>query len=280
MKCYPDNPLLAKLADADIDCQFTSGTADFISRLWRQRHNLLVHSHGYKAGIVSRLVGRIANIPTVSTFHSGDVGKGKVRLYSKLDDLTAGLAPGIVVSRAIGERLSAPHVLIPNFVDLPPGQLSTEAGRGIAFVGRLSEEKGPDLFCAMAEQVTEHTGQNPVMMFGDGPLRASLQSRYGNCVAFEGFTDMNLHWHRVGLLCISSRDEGLPYVALEAMARGIPVAAFDVGGLSTLIRKPENGWLVNALDVDGLSQAVRQWVSMAKSQKQIMAEAVQRLIMG
>jgi len=59
---------------------------------------------------------------------------------------------------------------------------------------------------------------------------------------------------------VEGRGEGVPKVALEAMARGVPVVASDVGGIRTLITHEANGLLVPPGDERELVDAVsRLW---------------------
>ena len=194
------------------------GVRDLGIALRRDRPSL-VHTHGYKAGIVGRLVCRWNRVPVVSTFHSGDRGRGKLRFYTMLDELTAGLAPSIAVSGEIGNRLFARATVIPNFVAISQVRAAPKRERKIvAFVGRLSEEKGPEIFCRFADRLPSLEFH----VFGDGPMRRELEAS-SNRPVFKGLVaDMNLVWPNIDLLCITSRTEGLPLVALEAMSRGIP----------------------------------------------------------
>ncbi len=107
----------------------------------------------------------------MSTYHAGEPGPGMVRYYNILNRATAGLAGGIVaVSRPIAGRLPRRTRVIDNLVPLAaaPTQWTRDAG----FVGRLSLEKCPDLFCRLSEQVP---GVDFVV-YRDGPLRAELQA--------------------------------------------------------------------------------------------------------
>jgi glycosyltransferase involved in cell wall biosynthesis len=60
-------------------------------------------------------------------------------------------------------------------------------------------------------------------------------------------------WRDLDVLLISSRAEGLPMVALEALAHGIPVIANRVGALPDVLQHGRTGWLYD----DNLDQAVR-----------------------
>ncbi|GAM60045.1 glycosyltransferase sypH [Vibrio ishigakensis] len=62
---------------------------------------------------------------------------------------------------------------------------------------------------------------------------------------------MSSVYPRLDLLLITSRYEGLPMTALEAMARGVPVASLDVGDISKLVKHNQNGFVVS--DVEALA---------------------------
>lgn len=271
---YQGNPLYQLLDKQQINYRFCGSLKGYWQQLRRQRHNIILHTHGYKAGIVGRVMAKLQGIPVLSTYHSGDMGRGKVWFYSLLDQLTAGLADRIAVSDPIKKRLPQGTKMIPNFIDVAKKGRTERIEEGtlfkplqVAFVGRLSVEKGPDQFCQMAamwysENPAEFKPPVDFVVYGDGPERAQLASDYQGTVQFKGHVNMKDHWQNVDVLCISSRNEGLPYAALEAMALGIPVVSFDVGGIGELISDPSLGWLVEAGDVVQLKQALADWYAL------------------
>ena len=234
----------------------------------------LVHTHGYKAGLLGRLACRLAGVPVVSTFHSGDPGRGRVRLYDALDRWSAPLAPAIAVSGEIATRIRGGATCIDNFVPLPAHAADPNATR-VAFVGRLAEEKGPQHYCSVAAAI----GDGRFDLFGDGPLRSELEPAYGNAVTFHGAVDdMPGRWPGIGLLCMTSRHEGLPMAALEALAHGIPVATFAVGGLPDLIEHGRNGWLVTPGDTAAMTATVAAWRRLPEPARREMALAARATI--
>jgi len=201
----------------------------------------IIHTHGYKAGIIGRSLCKVLSKTVVSTFHSGEKGNFKVQFYCWLDRFTAKRVPCISVSKEISKTLNASSEIIQNFVDIPSQPYSLSDGNEVAFVGRFSHEKGPDNFIELAKALPEYN----FSMYGSGPLFDEINSARPDNVKLVGqVKSMVPYWHRIKFLCITSREEGLPLVALEAMARGIPVVTFDVGGLSTVVQNRVNGWLV------------------------------------
>ena len=256
---YGDHPLRTALDQAGIAHETLAGGFGGLCRALRRRRPAVLHTHGYKAGILGRLAARLAGRPVVSTFHAGEPGTGRLRLYVELDRLTARLGRRIAVSAAIAKTLPAPVALIANFVALPDAAQLAGPHDRVGFVGRLSFEKGPDLFCALAQRLP---GQR-LTVYGDGPMRAELEARHGAEVTFLGrVVPMAPHWPEIGLLVMSSRHEGLPLAALEAMAHGVPVAAFAVGGLPDLIEPGHNGFLAPAGDLEALATAIDGWAKL------------------
>lgn len=256
------NPWLRQLQAADIPYRHLDGRLrTLIGALQADRPSLL-HTHGYKAGILGRAAARIAGVPVVSTFHSGERGPFPVGAYEFLDDWTSFLGARIAVSPRICDRLPYSSRVIPSYVktgaDAPVAPLARLAG----FVGRLSVEKGPDLFCriAAASQAEPLLRGVEWHVWGDGPMRAELEAEYAGVVTFHGVaTDMDRVWPRIGLLVMPSRFEGVPLSALEAAANGIPVLASAVGGLPSVIDAGRTGWLFGVGDIAGALRGARQW---------------------
>lgn len=230
------HPLIGKLQQIDSTthkrCRYLSAKGSLITLHEYFLGTLsLVHTHGYKAGITARLIGLITGTPVVSTYHNGDPGTGKLKLYNVIDKFTSFLSLNIAVNQMISKSLKKCKV-ISNFVNsVDKKRLHKELNtrKTIAFVGRLSYEKGPDLFAEITKDI-----EHPVTVFGDGPMMVSLKSQYSH-IEFKGMCDMDEYWQDIRVVIMPSRYEGLPLAALEAMARGIPVIASDAGALPELI---------------------------------------------
>lgn len=263
---YGPHPLRDRLENEGFDVACMGGSFAGLLAKMKAETPALIHTHGYKAGILGRISARLTHTPVVSTYHAGEPGAGIVRVYNWLDKLSAPLCGGLIaVSEVIAAQLPSRTRVINNFVPIAesPGTPATD----IAFVGRLSHEKGPDRFCEIAQRCPGLS----FAVYGDGPMMFDLQPGPEN-VTFHGPQDgMDQVWPRVGLLCISSRNEGLPMAALEAMANGIPVASFELGALPGLIQNDSNGWIVPPDDIAAMASVIRKWASLAPEQQAAMS---------
>lgn len=221
-----------------------------VARILRQAGGL-AHCHGYHADLIGWRAGALSRRPLISTVHGFTGGGWKNRLYERLDRWALSRFDAVVaVSAPLREHLMAQGIggqrvhLIPNAWpgSEPPypraegrAMLGLPAeGAVVGWIGRLTEEKGPDLFVdAMAKLPPEVTAS----VLGDGALRASLAAR-----AHAAGLAARIRWHGVvpraarllgafDVLVLSSRTEGTPMILLEAMAAGVPVVATAVGGV-------------------------------------------------
>jgi glycosyltransferase involved in cell wall biosynthesis len=116
-----------------------------------------------------------------------------------------------------------------------------------AYVGRVAVEKNIDAFLKM-----DWTGSKIVV--GDGPERARLAKQYPNAI-FMGYRfgeDLARHLAAADVMVFPSRTDTFGLVNLEAMACGVPVAAYPVTGPIDVI---EDG-VTGCLDAD-LAAAAR-----------------------
>lgn len=254
------NPWLDQLHDAGLDPLILGNTVSSLYTAMRRDRPTLVHTHGYKAGVLGRPVALACGIPTVSTFHSGERGEFPVNVYFALDRWTSFPAHRISVSEAIKAKLPYPSTWAPSYVFTPPPAPRTALPRRVGFIGRLSPEKGPDLFCELARRSPPGIEWH---VYGDGHMRADLERRYGECVRFHGVVrDVGAALETLGLVAMTSRFEGLPLVALESLSAGVPVLASRVGGVPTAVVDGRTGWLFEAEDLDGATKGLERWLAL------------------
>ncbi|MFT6984552.1 MAG: glycosyltransferase involved in cell wall biosynthesis [Psychromonas sp.] len=268
------HPLRDQLQQAGIAHTTLDGGLLTLFHKLRKERPALLHTHGYKAGIYGRLSAWINNVPVFSTYHAGEIGRGKMAFYDRLDRLTAVFADHLfAVSPQISKRLPGTVNVFDNFVN--NNHLNDSTGQQIAFVGRVSCEKGPDYFAYLAERISD----TPFHLYGDGPQLNALKEYCPDNLHLHGQQrNMDAVWPQIGLLVITSRYEGLPMAALEAMARGIPVLAFRVGALDKLIQHNYNGWLIEQGDIEQLALQIVHWQKISVTDKQSFQAAAKKVI--
>jgi glycosyltransferase involved in cell wall biosynthesis len=274
LRDYGPHPLRDALRRAGIHTESLDGHLDSLVGRIRQESPGVLHSHGYKAGLYCFCAAKITGSFHCSTFHAGEISPGKVGIYDWLHRQASRFIDSkLAVSQLIARRVPAEITVLDNFVSLPPIQRKT--GQRIAFVGRLSHEKGPDMLLDLASRIPEQDFH----IYGDGPLADSLRRKAPRSCVFHGNQDsMEPHWQDIDLLLMPSRYEGLPMVALEAMARRIPVIAFEVGALDRVVHTNRNGWLVPPGRLDLFQSRIEAWLNMSPQSKQaIRASARQHV---
>lgn len=250
---YPDN-ILYSLCEHKSIPYLTPQTYKALFFLLTKQPADIIHAHGYKANLVARMLGLITKTAIVTTFHSGEKFTGRQRLYNFLDRWTSGLSNNIGVNSRITKSLPFNSKVIPNFVDIPEKtqSLNTKKPFKIYFIGRISPEKGPSRFCQLSEQSSTDFEWH---MVGTGPLLDFCVKTYSKTVHFHGaILDMDTLWQKVDLLLITSSYEGLPFVLLEAMSRGIPVVSFDVGSVKEVIS--ELHYVIEPFDLAKMKQVI------------------------
>ena len=238
----------------------------------------VVHAHGYKADLYVYFALRRSRIPLVSTCHTwydvdakdyfyGVVDRLTLRSYERIVAVSEGVREYLVRARVRAEKIS----MIRNGIDLRTFDHASEVvkdelGWGayplVGLVGRLSIEKGVDIFLEAAALVLAELPDTKFVVAGDGPDRAKLDGLIdelgiGASVHMLGRRDdMAAVYASLDLMVSSSRREGLPMAILEAMASRVPLIATAVGGVPTVILDGRTGVLVPEVDAGMLAKGM------------------------
>lgn len=129
-------------------------------------------------------------------------------------------------------------VIVPNFIDVQwlerAGQTTSEPGGYVAYMGRLSEEKGIDLLLAAAKQLPEI----PFKLAGNG-ADAYREAAPAN-VEFVGYLtgDAQFEFMRYAKIQIMASRcyENFPTTLLQGMALGVPALVPNHGGMPEIIQ--------------------------------------------
>lgn len=248
---------------------------DIVKNLKHNPADVLQSSHFY-TNIYAGIAGRILKIPAIGAIRSdfeselkahGWLGKWQLKLPKHLivNSETA-------LRRATGFGIAPKKIdFVKNVVEAGPddGKVKPENSLNILFVGRLVPLKRPELFVRAASLLEKRLAGYKLnfTVVGDGELRTELENLAKNLelkrnrVLFLGWRDdVGEIYRQADILVLTSRYEGTPNTLLEAMAYGLPVVAFNVGGVAAILDETR-GILVDSGDEENLVQAVEKLVS-------------------
>ncbi|HEY4364895.1 MAG TPA: glycosyltransferase family 4 protein [Bryobacteraceae bacterium] len=130
-----------------------------------------------------------------------------------------------------------------------------------AFLGRLSEEKGPDVFLEIAAELA-NDARFDFLVCGTGPLESALRDQARGAgldarVHFPGRVSTREFLPYCDAVIVCSRLDGRPNIVMESLAMGIPVVASRVGGIPDLLPPQHQSALCDSGDVAGFARAIR-----------------------
>ena len=138
------------------------------------------------------------------------------------------------------------------------------------YLGRLSAEKGVDVFIKSLKEVLKKNKQIYYVIVGEGYQREELtQLAYDlgvdSHIIFLGYRkDPQNVIQQLDVVVLSSYTEGLPLTPIEAFAHGKPVVATSVGGTSEIVVNGYNGILVEAGNIQMIENAI---IKISKNRK-------------
>jgi len=189
----------------------------------------IIHTHGSKtSSIISSI--KTKNYKHVATIHG--VKKNK-KIYEKADLI-------IGVSDKALEGINHETICINNWWHPELKKIQNKKNKHALAVGRLEKVKGFDLLIASWKNIDAN-----LVIIGSGKERNKLNelieqnnlSEKVKIIDAVKKEELLNYYQDASVLIISSRDEGGPRVALEALYLEIPVISTDVGHMSQILPK-------------------------------------------
>ena len=130
----------------------------------------------------------------------------------------------------------------------------------IGLVGRHGKDKGLEVFFAAIAILNSNKVRYQVLAIGDdeseGSLAQSSLAAKAEVIAIPRVVDLERHLRLLDVLCLPTLREGLPNVALEAQASGVPVITTDATGAIDSVENEVTGLLVPAGKAKELAEAL------------------------
>ena len=257
----------------------------------------LLHAHLPNAHVLAGIAGRLTGKPVLATLHGHKVGMLDLEVHR-----SAGTHLSVVCRQsyfhALGLGVSAGQLSCnPNGVDTQVFQPRPRPDNGlrralgipasaklVGFLGRLSPEKGPEVFLRAALVAYARLPDTHFVFVGDGPLAPVLREsiarfKMTDRVHLAGLRrDVPTVLNDLDVLVSSSHSEAMPLALMEAMASGLPVVATRVGGVPDMIEHGDSGWLVTPNDFEEIATRLQQILGTTGELARMSAAARRRAV--
>lgn len=254
-----------------IDRGFSPAAVLALRRAVRELSPDVVHAHGSRAAFFARLADPRAASRCVYTLHGIHIDKAGsparravfLTLERALRSRTARFITVCESDLGKGARLRLLEPgrasVVYNGIALPGpaearGGLRAELGVAadvplVLSVGRFHEQKDQRTLLSAWALVVKSQPEVVLAIVGSGPLEAELRERRdalglsGSVRFLPPRPDLAPAYVDANVFVLTSLWEGLPYVVLEAMSHGLPVAATAVDGIPEAVTDGESGIL-------------------------------------
>lgn len=176
-------------------------------------------------------------------------------IHSRFFDMMPHFSALIASSQAMLKhaRPGCPAYFLPNAVAVPDDAARPAFRQPpvVGTMGRMSEEKGMDLFIDAVALLRGRGIDVQAVIGGAGGIENGLRARaekagLSGVIDFSGWvTDRRAFFDGIDVFCLSSRTETFPITLLEAMAHAVPSVATRCGGPQEIIEDGRTGYLAD-----------------------------------
>ncbi|WP_158564318.1 glycosyltransferase family 4 protein [Jiangella anatolica] len=262
-----------------------------VVRLLRRERADVLHVHSPPDRVVGHLAALAAGVPVVGHLHSewvhlrpapdGDPGLGgarrrataAVRLAAERRAVRHYVAASAHVAGLFAAATTTPVTVLPPATSVSPAapgerervrrELGLDPGAPVLLqVARIVDGKGHDDLVPLLHDVRSRFPDAVLLVVGEGERREAFRcaidtAGLSDAVRLLGRRDdVAALMAAADLLVFPSRSEGMGLVVLEAMAAGLPVAAYDLPAFREFARDGETGAYVPAGAREELTKAV------------------------
>lgn len=262
--CSPESDIVRKMVEGQGVTYLPMKTMSVseLSRVIREQKPDLIHAHDMRAGFFSALC--CGNIPLVSHIHN-NAYDARGLSPKTVGYLLAGFRAKHIfwVSQssfdgyAFHKLFANKSSVLYNVIDTDEiytklSQDSNTYDYDLIYVGRLTYQKNPQRLLRLCARLKESKPDLKVAIVGTGELEEELKAlsqelNLEDTVHFLGFQPNPIKMVACSkAMILTSRWEGTPMCALEAMALGTPVVSTPSDGMKDLLTDGVSGYLTES----------------------------------
>ena len=280
-----ESPLFVREISPLTDLRALFYLRDFL----RERKFDVLHTHSSKAGILGRIAGRMAGVPmVVHTIHGLAFGPyesplknliyvNAERFAARKCDRIYAVAQAMIdqcLARGIGRpeqyKVVYSGMELDRFLEAERDDaLRRSLGipehcRVVGVIARLFPRKGYEDFFPVAADIARELPDTHFLILGDGPKRYEYEAWTESLgirsrVTFAGLVppdEVPRYIAQMDVAAHFSLKEGLPRVAVQALAERKPVVAYHLDGTPEVVISGKTGFTVPPRDVRAAADAL------------------------
>jgi glycosyltransferase involved in cell wall biosynthesis len=145
-----------------------------------------------------------------------------------------------------------------NFLNLPENKILLLFG---AMGGSIDPRKGFDLLKEALHFIKNNENNIELVVFGQSSPKSPPE--LGFPIHFVGHLNdeisLRILYSAADVMIIPSRQDNLPNTGLEAQVCGLPVVAFNIGGMPDIVAHKKTGYLAKPFDTNDLANGI-SWI--------------------
>lgn len=302
----PDGPIRLALDERNISFSpLKAFSVQAVKEKIREIQPDIVHAHDMKASVVAAIT--CGAIPLISHVHNNNFNSRGISVKALLYYVAAKKSSSILwVSKSSFEGyrfhrcFEKKSNVLYNIIDAEALRRKVKMDENeyrydIVYVGRLTYQKNPQRLLRVIRMVVQAEPAAKVAVVGTGDLDNEVRAlareyELEENVDFLGFRSNPYKLLKEAkLMIMTSRWEGTPMCALEAMALGVPIVSTPTDGLCELVDDGVTGFLSDKDDgiahgclsimKDAQMQASMSQITLAKAAQIMDIETYKRAVM-
>lgn len=283
----------------------------YLYKILRKEKPLIVHSHTPKAGIVSMLAAKLANVPirmhTVAGLPLMEAKGTKRILLNFVEKVTYACATNVypnskglfqfivneelasskklkVIANGSSNGIDTSYFDSGNILEVQKEDLRTKLNIHntdfvFIFVGRLVGDKGINELIQAFSSINDYNVKLVLVGGAESDLDPLFEETINeieknpNIISVGFQSDVRPYFAISNCLVFPSYREGFPNVVMQAGAMGLPSIVSDINGCNEIIREGENGTIIPVKNIKAIVEAMQKMSSDKAYYEQLQQNA-------